>query len=127
MGAWGLLFNENDDAADWLADFEDAPDWATVDAALRVADADFLEAPDAAMALAAAEVVAAALSKPSPHLEAAIAEWAAGQSDAAEHRREPAKQALVRVRDESELQELWEESDEFADWIKSVDETLSRL
>ncbi len=126
MGAWGLLFDENDDAADWLADFADAPDWSTVDAALALDD-EYVEAPDASNALAAAEIVAAAHGRPSPRLALEISDWAAGQTDAASQRIATARDAATRVRDDSELRELWEETDEFEDWKKSVDETISRL
>jgi hypothetical protein len=127
VGAWGHLFDENDDAADWLGDFEDSPDWATVDQALAITDADYIEAPDASNALAAAEVVAAGLGKASPRLEDAVSEWATARSSDAATRRQQAIAALTAVRDNSELQELWQEAEEYADWQASVNETLSRL
>ena len=127
MGAWGLLFDENDDAADWLAEFGDAPDWSVVDQALNCADEDYLEAPDCSNALAAAEVVAAGIGKASPRLDPGIVEWARQAPDQAEARRQKAADVLSRVRDNSELSELWEETEEYADWQTSVNETLSRL
>lgn len=126
MGAWGMLFDENDDAADWLADFADAPDWSTVDAALALDEA-YVEAPEASNALAAAEIVAAAIGRPSARLAAEMSGWAAGQTDAATQRIASARDAATRVRDDSELRALWEDSDEFEDWKKSIDETISRL
>jgi hypothetical protein len=127
MGAWGHLFDENDDAADWLADFEDSPNWATVDEALAVTQANYIEAPNASNALAAAEVVAAGLGKASSRLEAGITEWASAHSTDAASRRVQAVAALTAIRDNSELQELWQEAEEYADWQTSVNETLSRL
>jgi hypothetical protein len=127
MGAWGYLFDENDDAADWLADFAESPSWAVVDRALAITDADYVEAPDASNALAAAEVVAAGLGKASPRLEGAVAEWATPQAGAAAARRELAIAAITIVRDGSELSELWQEADEYADWQASVNEALARL
>jgi hypothetical protein len=127
VGAWGHLFDENDDAADWLGDFEDSPDWAIVDQALAITDADYIEAPGASNALAAAEVVAAGLGKASPRLEDAVSEWASARSSDAAARRQQAIAALTAVRDNSELQELWQEAEEYADWRASVNETLSRL
>jgi hypothetical protein len=126
MGAWGLLFDENDDAADWLADFADAPDWSIVDAAL-VLDEEYIEAPEASNALAAAEIIAAAKGNASPRLDAEIRDWARSQAGEAATRAAKAIEALSRIRDASELSELWEETDEFADWKTSVDETISRL
>ena len=126
MGAWGLHFNENDDAADWLADFSDAPNWGAVAEALALDD-DYVEAPEASNALAAAEIVAAAVGNASPRLDETIKDWASGQNDEGSAQRENAIQALKRVRDDSELCELWQESEEFEDWKKSIDETLARL
>ncbi|TIX51847.1 DUF4259 domain-containing protein [Alteraurantiacibacter aquimixticola] len=126
MGAWGLLFDENDDAADWLAGFADAPDWSAVDDAFAL-DEDYVEAPEASNALAAAEVVAAAIGNASPRLKANVGGWASDQPDQGNARREIAIKAVKRVRDDSELSELWEETDEFEDWKKSVDETIARL
>ena len=126
MGAWGLLFDENDDAADWLADFGESPAWLAVDQMLDC-DGAYLELPDCSNAIAAAEVVAAGIGKASPRLDASIASWASQSPEEAEKRRAKAAAVLLRVRDEGELSELWQESDEFADWQTSVNETLSRL
>ncbi len=63
MGAWGVGSFDNDDAVDWLEGFG-ADGAATLQQALEaVADLDpqdYLEAPEAVHALAAAEIVAAA-------------------------------------------------------------------
>lgn len=127
MGVYGPCFDENDDAADWLAEFAEAPDWLVVDDALAVIDATYLEAPDAATALAAAEIVAAGLGKPSPRLDIELADWAAEEADGAPERRQNAILALNRVRDDSELQELWQDADEYSLWLASVNETMARL
>ena len=126
MGAWGILFDENDDAADWLANFGDQPGWEAVDEAFTAADGDYIEAPDASQALAAAEVVAAALGRPSDRISE-TGKWAALNAAGAQDRKETARNLVARIRDDSELHELWQESDEYADWRQSVDETLSRL
>lgn len=127
MGAWGLRFDENDDAADWIADFGDSPDWRAIDSVFAHCSGDYIEAPECSNALAAAEVVAAGLGKTSPHLDGELASWAMSMPEEAESRRDVAVQALSRVRDDSELKELWEETDKFADWTASVNETLARL
>ena len=127
MGAWGLLFDENDDAADWLGDFGESPSWASVTEALAITDVDYVEAPEACSALAAAEIVAASLGKPSLRLEGSSIEWAATQPEEGAARREQAIAALIRVRDDSELNELWEDTGEYAQWQASVNETLARL
>ena len=127
MGAWGLRFDQNDDAADWLAEFADEPSWEAVDSALSACSAEYVEAPECSMALAAAEVVAAGLGSPSSDLDEAVLEWATGNSSGAAGRGQAAQVALARIRDDSELNELWQEADEYADWQASVNETLARL
>jgi hypothetical protein len=129
MGAWGLFFDENDDAADWLGEFADGPSWELVDRALNppLLNGGYLEAPDCSQALAAAEVVAAANGKPSARLATEITKWAMDNAAGTDDRRENAQTVLTRIRDQSELQELWEEADEYAEWKASIDETLSRL
>ena len=125
MGAWGHQFDENDDAADWLADFADSPSWANCQEALQLTD-DYIEADTASRAIAAAEVIAAGLGKPHPNLDAAIAQWAAQNSDGAKTLRQTASAAVVKAEDESELQELWEEGDS-TDWHNTLDDLKSRL
>ena len=127
MGTWGLHFDENDDAADWLGDLADEPDWQAVDQALAVTDADYLDSGDASNALAAAEIVAAGIGKASPRLEQDLVDWAADQPAEARERRQDAILALRRVCEDSELQELWQESGELGKWQALVDETLARL
>ncbi len=127
MGAWGLQFDENDDAADWIAEFSDSPGWPAIDAAFGNCSGEYIEAPECSNALAAAEVVTAGLGKTSPRLDGELASWAISMPEEAQSRRDVAVQTLSRVRDDSELKELWEETDEFADWTASVNETLARL
>lgn len=72
MGAWGAGSFENDDAADWLADFCDEPDEKRIANALStVAEMDageYLEAPECSVGLAAAEIVASLKGAGSPDL-----------------------------------------------------------
>jgi hypothetical protein len=120
------MFDQNDDAADWLAGFAEAPDWSMVDAAFDL-NTDYLEGPESCNALAAAEVVAAAKGSPSPRLSDQVRNWAAGQAAGGEQRTERATETVQRIRDDSELSGLWEDTDEFEDWKKSVEETIARL
>ena len=126
MAAWGSKFDENDDAADWLDEFESSPNWLSVDAALDLGE-DYVEAPEASIVLAACEVVAAGLGNTSPQLSETVVAWAKANSTDAAQRKSAAKHAAERVRDESELQELWSEAEEFSEWQRHVDETISRL
>ncbi len=72
MGAWGTGIFENDDAGDWLWQYEDNGASAVETALKNVHDAassGMITAPAGSIALAAAEVVAAALGKPASGLD----------------------------------------------------------
>jgi hypothetical protein len=134
MGAWSVSSFGNDDAADWAYELEAAEDLSPVEAALdRVLSTgpDYLEAPDAAVALAAIEVLARLRGK-----------W--GERDAysepvdkwVECAKVPVSADLVAkaqrvieriVADDSEIKELWRESDEFNNWLQSVQDLQARL
>ncbi len=82
----------------------------------------YLEAPDCSAALAAAEVVAAAAGRPGADLPEEVRTWVAAHgmqipSDLAalSHR------AIDRITQESELRELWDETEQAdAGWPVSV-------
>ncbi len=112
-GAWGEGSFENDDALDWVAECTRSNGInavvLTFDAALQ---ATYIEAPEGAAAVAAAEVVAAALGKPSKDLPAGLQAWLRRQHPRQLARLAPtAKKALARVQDPkvSELRQLWSE------------------
>lgn len=132
MGAWGHGSFENDDAADWLAEFE-AVGFGAVAAALervtRLADDEYLEAPEASMAIAAAEMVAAARAG-----DMAILPKNA-QAAFVRHRsslmsspiRDLAHSAVQRVRRKSELKDLWDEAGQGDAWMKAMESLIQRL
>ena len=131
MGAWGHGGFENDDALDFVADLTGEPTW---DAADRVftfvnesVNGEYLEAPDASSALAAAEAVAAALGRPAAGLPEELADWIPTVETPGAERVERARRAAERVRRGSELQGLWDDSPDAALWHQSVDELLRRL
>ena len=67
MGAWGYMPFENDDARDLGGDFVGAPNFNALYACIDIVlahEGKYLEAPDCAAAIAAGEIVAAALGKP---------------------------------------------------------------
>ena len=133
MGAWGPGSFENDSACDWLSDFlageDDQPLYAALDAALEGEDED-LELGNTwagEQALAAAEVVAALIGRPAANAPPELLGWARQ----AEGEQDPelaglAARAVRRVRDGSELRELWQEGDDTA-WLAVVDDLLRRL
>jgi hypothetical protein len=119
MGAWGAGSFENDDALDFLADFEDRPCVARIEAALDAAtsldDDDYLESHECCVALAAAELVVAAKRAPpeGQEFEPATAASLEQEMNATELARLAAQAlaAVYRIADDSELKELWDDPD----------------
>jgi hypothetical protein len=130
MGAWGAGIFENDDALDWLGDFraEGIQAAAAALADVLALKGEYLEAPLASRAVAAAEVVAAASGRPGANLPDDLTEWLASHQvpQSAELLRN-ASAALTRVMAESELRDLWVDSEEFNAWEASLQDVLSRL
>jgi hypothetical protein len=131
MGAWGTQFDENDSALDWLAEFTSNPSWSSIDdlfdMIIDADDANDVEVDESSAILVGAEIMAAAFGKPSPRLNAEMVTWAQSNADGATALRKKAIKASELVRDESELSDLWEESDEGEEWTASIDDLISRL
>lgn len=112
-GAWGDGSFENDDALDWVAQCVRSNGIALVTQTLRAAlDGKYIEAPEGSVAVAAAELVAAAMGKPSATLPTELQSWVRHQPAASLAQLAPlARQALVRIQDPkaSELRQLWSE------------------
>ena len=129
MGTWGSGPFENDHAADWAYDLEDADDLAlAMDALERVRNAEYVDADDASIGVAAAEVIAAVGGRPHADLPEDLRRWAAtsGITLDPEHS-EDAAAAVARIRGEdSELAELWAESGA-EEWHGHLDDLSERL
>jgi hypothetical protein len=130
MGAWGHGPFENDDAGDWVWELEQSEDFSVVQAALEAATrpgVDYLEAPDCSIAVAAAEVVAATLGQPVAGLPAEVVAWVAARGAASPKIVGSARKAIAAIAAKSELRDLWEESDAFDAWSRSVQDLAARL
>ena len=133
MGAWGELAFDNDSANDWVYDLEEANDLAPVVAALTQVESvgsGYLEVDAASAALAACEVLARLQGRPgytNAYTEK-VDRWVAAHPQAVP----PAlinrgSSAIDRILGQnSELRELWEESD-VAAWLAGVADLRSRL
>ena len=128
MGAWGSGPFDNDDASDWIIDLDGA-DAGVVRAALVVSPSDvYLEAPTAAVAIAAAEVVAAAVRTGRRDLPGEVTGWVAAHRAEFHGRDVSAAVAAVErvVRPQSELVDLWLEAGD-PTWRREVEDLLNRL
>jgi hypothetical protein len=134
MGTWSVDAFGNDDAADWAHELEQAEGLGSVqeaiDAVLSVGD-EYLEAPEASIALAAAEVLARLCGNPGEKnsYTEVIDRWVEGaQLKPTVELLDKAQAAIARILAEnSELKELWEDSDEYDAWQESVDNLRTRL
>jgi hypothetical protein len=128
--AWDSGSFANDDADDFLAELEVAGSLAVAREALKVAAAagdEYLEIPEAARAIVAAEAVAALSGAPARPLPGSIRTWLdQGPGPLSDNLRALALDALERVRTESELQEVWEEAGA-TEWLAALAELESRL
>ena len=134
MGTWGVNAFENDTALDWVWELEESEDLSVVVAALEgplADDADeYLEAPVCEMALAAAEIVAALKGHPPEKLPLEADDWVKrnrGRLKVDQELIETAHDAIARVVADSELRELWDESEELAAWEKALESLQKRL
>ena len=128
MGAWGTAAFDNDDASDWVYDLERRGIAAVDDALADAEDGGWLELPADVNAIAAGEVIAAALGKPAVGLRDDILSLARvlRQDVKADHAVR-AIAAAKHVLADSEIKDLWDESPEGGDWRASVDDLIARL
>lgn len=132
MGAWGVGAFENDTALDWLTDFDDEGADAIVEALETVGEADadaYVDADEASCALAAAELIAALKTGDTSRLPDTAATSLASYRDdivVADLRR-LALGAISRIKSDSELNDLWRDSDDHDDWISELDALVDRL
>lgn len=130
MGAWSHRIFDNDDAMDWVGELESAVDFGPIseafDSVLELDD-DFLEAPEASTALAAAEVVAALLGRPADGLPEEVTGWVAGKAPPRAGLVKKAQRVVRRVAGDSELKDLWADSPDSARWQQGIEGLLSRL
>ncbi|MFC3835029.1 MULTISPECIES: DUF4259 domain-containing protein [Deinococcus] len=132
MGTWGTGSFDNDSAADFIREVvEDGA--VALREALEVVldpDLDYIEAEEGSRAIAAAEVIAAITSGDHRNItDDDLLAWVEGTDGRTlSDQREPALEALERVLGpDSELPELWEESDDRRDWQRDVQRLRASL
>jgi hypothetical protein len=131
MGVWGVDSFENDDSVDWITEFIKQPSiTAIIDTLTLAAEAgldDYLELAEDASVLAAAEIIAALNHQPSSDLPEEIGEWVATQNEIDTELVDLALQAIARVKTNSELQDLWQNSTSLDEWLAAVSNLEERL
>ena len=134
MGTWSHESFGNDTANDWAYELEDATDFSVIEAALQVAldeGDEYLDADLAMEAIAAVEVIAKRLGKgtQSDVYTEKVDQWLETISEQpSDDVLSLAKRVLERiVADDSELKELWLESDEYELWLGNIQQLNDAL
>lgn len=129
MAGWGTGSFENEDAQKWLGELKSLGVEDLRQILRRAADeADYLEAPEASVVVAAAEVVAALKGMPNEKLPREIAEWVGRtEGGSSPDLNELAVRAVEKVRRNSELKDLWLEAEGLNEWTESLRELQERL
>jgi hypothetical protein len=134
MGTWSVDTLGNDDACDWAFGLNKCSDLSLIDATLVKAldeENEYLESPDACEALAAIETIARlqgnwgkrdAYSEP---IDSWVEKTKLVPGKALV---EKAHQVIARIlMDDSELRDLWQESEEFDAWQSSLKSLAARV
>ena len=133
VDAWGTASFENEPANDWFLVVEEAVDpgdviASTLDTALG--DADYLGLSTSCEAIAAAELSASCAGHGPDRMPDDVRRWVDGHPHRPHDSEiDQAILAVQRVRDESELRDLWDEDvDGRADrWLGEIDDLIARL
>lgn len=131
-GAWGVGSFDNDDALDWTGELERAASPSVLTAALGGINpkSKYVEAPECAAALAAAEVVAAAHGRPSKAFPVEATAWLKRvRPTIGPDLVQQARTAVTFCRDSanSELRQLWMDSKDFQAWLADTANLVTRL
>jgi hypothetical protein len=131
MSMWGAGLFQDDLATGFVAEIVRPEGLAALERALADArqTSGHLLYEAAIRALIAAEALAALGGRPATPLPTELADWAAhSRNDAIpEAWWALASGAVERVKEDSELAELWARSEELARWVGKVDDLLARL
>jgi len=136
MGAWGVSNFENDDALDWIGDLLESGDHNFVVSAINKVyqSEEYLESYTCSESLAACEVVFAVTSKNYSSTPDGVEEWTNkkiglfrksvkfSQNDI-----NSCTKAVEKITSDSELKELWEESDHYDQWLSIQNDLIKKL
>lgn len=130
MGAWGVKSFENDDALDWINELQEVDDSSLIEETLKgILDRgdEYLEAPEASRAIAAAEIVAAANNTTTPDLPEDAKQWIRLHPIESKGIIQLASRVIRRIKTASEIKDLWEMSDYRLEWSTVINDLEMRL
>ena len=132
MGTWAAGSFGNDSAGDWIIDLLENPSYAFLEETLRASMEDPHDSMLNENAVAAAEVICIINTGTNPkdydevshNLEPALEKLT--QQEMPPRLGSLALQSVEMIEQNSELKELWEEDDEWADEIRALKQRLKR-
>jgi hypothetical protein len=130
MGAWDIGSFDNDEALDWVYELEKANDFSILEKSFETVidqEGDSPDASDCTIALCAAEVVASLLDNPASDVPDEVLEWIEDKPEPSSELIKIAVKAIKVILDDSELKELWLETDEYQDWVDNVKTLIENL
>lgn len=124
MAAWGTKTFEEDTANDWIQELIDSEDPREFLVESLSIDPGFIEADQAAAILAAGETLIALLDEPRVGVPGELVDWVGdNECEDVSDLPETAVASIVKVLgNESELRDIWNESEEFEEWQENVDQ-----
>jgi hypothetical protein len=131
MGAWNYKSFDNDDAMDWVYELEksegDVLLLSTMEQIINEPE-NLNDATICSCVVAAAEVIAACKGSPVTELPVPVQDWVANNFlENVDNLSEMAVETLTMIVSSSELKELWEESDNYTDWLNILNKLIKRL
>jgi hypothetical protein len=130
MGAWAVGSFDNDDASDWVWELAEAEGTSILEEVFSLINdsEDYVDAPDCCIGIAAAEVVAALRQQPAVGLPDEVSAFVTRiASPPPAELVASALSVLGRIRTNSELLDLWDESDSRDEWHEAIKALESRL
>lgn len=130
MGAWGYGNFDNDTVLDWIGDLVETEGLGMISEFIEMVleDAD-LDADTASSAIGAIEILAALHNRPGTEQydDENLEEWIHQHKGQGANLLGVAQKALKKILAESELKDLWEETEHYEEWVNTVKELESRL
>jgi len=129
MGAWGYKNFENDTALDWISEFSESPDISNIEAYILEQE-EFLDSDESSIGLACAEFI---LSQLKSDYQDNIPSGYDLENIKLNISKEIVKKAVASIEkilyfdEHSELRELWEESDDYDNWVQEQNKLSEAL
>lgn len=137
MGAWNEQNFGNDNALDWLFELENSKGLSVLMAPINnvLSNNDYLEAPLCSEALAASEIIAAKQTQDHSTLPEEAKSWLnkkqgflfAKLPKIEQQHAIDASSAVSMVINDSELKELWKETEGYSKWLETQNRLIEQL